>query len=376
MRHPSGAPASVLHHLPSHLMASKRNRTIVGLDIEPSHLAAAEATVNGRVAVQRAAVGTLAPGIVRDGEVADVEGLSAALKEFFSAHKLSRRVRLGVANQRIVVRTIELPPVSDPRELDAAVRFQAQDNIPMPLDQAVLDYQPLGRVQNEQGERLRVVLVAARRDMIERLVSAARGAGLRPEGIDLSAFAMIRALETGGVVAPEPGLTPGGTLYVNVAGMTNLAIAAGSACHFTRVAAVGIDTLVAELAERRGLTLEHAEQWLSHVGLEAPVDAIEGEPEIVSDARAVLAAGVDRIVDEVRNSLDFYAGQGASVIVERAVITGQALGIPGFVEQLAASVSIPVEAGQVAEAQPGVLNGVDAARVTVAAGLSVAKGPS
>lgn len=357
-------------------MASKRNRTIVGLDIEPSHLAAAEATVNGRVSVQRAAVAPLAPGLVRDGEVADVEGLAAALKDFFAANSLGRRVRLGVANQRIVVRTVELPPVSDPRELDAAVRFQAQDNIPMPLDQAVLDYQPLGRVETSQGDRLRVVLVAARRDMIERLVAAARGAGLRPEGIDLSAFAMIRALSPGGAATPEDGTATPGTLYVNAGGMTNLAIAAGSACHFTRVAVAGVDTMVAELAERRGLTLEHSEQWLNHTGLDAPVDTIEGDPEIVADARSVLAAGADRIVDEIRNSLDFYAGQGASVMVERAVITGSAVSIPGFVSQLATGVSIPVESGKVAEAQAGALHGVDPGRVTVAAGLAVKEGPA
>ncbi|MDX6698279.1 MAG: type pilus assembly protein PilM [Solirubrobacteraceae bacterium] len=351
-------------------MASKRNRTIVGLDIEPSHVSAAEATVNGRVAVQRAAVGALPPGLMRDGEVTDVEGLSAALKDFFAAHKLGRRVRLGVANQRIVVRLIELPPVDDPRELDAVVRFQAQDNIPMPLDQAVLDYQPLGRVETPQGDRLRVVLVAARRDMIDRLVEAVRGAGLRPEGIDLSAFAMIRALGGGTDFATAPGEVVAGTLYVNVAGMTNLAIAAGSACHFTRVAAVGVDTMVAELSERRGLTLEHSEQWLGHVGLESPVDTVEGDPEIVSEARSVLAAGADRIVDEIRNSLDFYAGQGASVTVGRAVITGPAVSIPGFVSQLGSGVTVPVESGVVAEAQPGALHGVDPARVTVAAGLS------
>ena len=74
------------------------------------------------------------------------------------------------------------------------MRFQAQDQIPMPLDQAVLDFQPLGIVETAEGPRQRVVLVAARRDMVERVLAAVRAAGLRPEGIDLSAFAMIRAL--------------------------------------------------------------------------------------------------------------------------------------------------------------------------------------
>jgi type IV pilus assembly protein PilM len=276
-------------------------------------------------------------------------------------------VRLGVANQRIVVRTLDLPPIEGDAELDAAVRFQAQENIPMPLDQAVLDYQPLGMVESGQGPRLRVVLVAARRDMIDRLLAAARGAGLRPEGIDLSAFAMVRALAPG--MGAEGEL--GGTLYVNVGGMTNLAIANGRACSFTRVATVGLDTLVAELAERCGLTLEHAEQWLGHVGLAAPVDSLEGDPAIVESARGVLAAGVDRIVDEVRNSLDFYSTQGVVTAVERAVVTGPAVAVPGFVDQLGSGLSVPLEAGAVAEAQPGALEGVDPARVTVAAGLSV-----
>jgi type IV pilus assembly protein PilM len=354
-------------------MARTRTKTVIGLDIEPSHLAAAEASVNGRVTVQRAAVAPLAPGIVRDGEVADGEALSAALKQFFADHNLPKRVRLGVANQRIVVRLMELPPLEPGNELDAAVRFQAQENIPMPLDQAVLDYQPLGRVESEQGERLRVMLVAARRDMIDRLLVAARGAGLRPEGIDLSAFAMIRALGPGPAEVADPDATQGGALYVNVADMTNLAIASGAACHFTRVAAVGVGSMVAELAERRGLTLEHAEQWLSHVGLSTPLEAVEGDPEIVTEARSVLAAGADRIIDEVRNSLDFYATQGGAVVVERVVVSGSAVAVPGFVEQLGHGVTLPVEAGVVAEARPGALGSIDATRVAVAAGLSVAE---
>jgi type IV pilus assembly protein PilM len=353
-------------------MARKAPRTVIGLDIEPSHIAAAEATVNGRVTVQRAAVTPLAPGVVRDGEVSDVDALAATLKDFFAENKLGKRVRLGVANQRIVVRTIELPMLPPGPELDAAVRFQAQENIPMPLDQAVLDYQSLGQVQTEQGDRLRVVLVAARRDMIDRMISAARGAGLKPEGIDLSAFAMIRALGPGPAELAD-GTAGSGTLYVNVGGLTNLAIAHGSACHFTRVAAVGVASMASELAERRGLTLEHSDQWLRHVGLSTPVDSIEGDPEIVSDARSVLVAGVDRIVDEVRNSLDFYSSQGGAVVVERAVITGSAVGIPGLVDQVGSSVTIPVEASVVAEAQAGALHGVDAADVTVAAGLSVSE---
>lgn len=345
--------------------ARTAGRTVVGLDIEPGFVAAVQARVGGgeRVRIERAAAMPLGPGIVRDGEVADPAALAEALRELFRAHKLGRRVRIGVANQRIVVRTVDLPPLGDAKEIAAAVRFHAQDHIPMPLEQAVLEHQSLGLVDTAEGQRTRVVLVAARRDMVERLHAAAKQAGLRPAGIDLAAFAMIRALHRGG--------EGGATLYVSIGGVTNLALAEGATCVFTRVAPGGVEALAAELAERRGLTLEHARQWLAHVGLEAELDAIEGDREIVEQARSVLVDGARRIADEVRNSLDFHRAQAGALAAERAVVTGPAVAIPGFCAQLGAAIGLPVEAGAVEEARPGACGGIDGGRLTVAAGLAI-----
>ena len=356
--------------------ARTQRRSVVGLDIEPSFLAAAEVSVKGAIAVERAATAPLEPGVMRDGEVTDVEGLAEALKPFFADHSLGKRVRLGVANQRIVVRTIDVPNLSDPKELAAAVRFQAQEHIPMPLDLAVLDFQPLGQVDTEQGPRARVMLVAARRDMVDRLLEAVRRAGLRPEGVDLSAFAMIRALDKSPAAPSGEGEDTGETrassvLYVSVGGLTNLAIAERGICRFTRVAAGGLEGMVAQLSERRGLTLEHSRQWLNHVGLSAPVEQIEGDAEIVTEARTVLSDGVRRIADDVRNSIDYYRAQESAVSVEEAVLTGAAVGVPGFTEQLASDLGMSVTAGVVAEAHPGTVPLEDAGRLTVAAGLAV-----
>jgi type IV pilus assembly protein PilM len=344
------------------------SRNVVGLDIEPGLIAAAEVRVNGVVAVERAATAPLDPGVMRDGEVADPTSLAEALKAFFAEHKLARRVRVGVANQRIVMRTLDLPKIEDAKDLEAAVRFQAQEHIPMRLDQAILDFHSLGSVTTDEGERTRVVLVAARRDMIQRLLDAIRGAGLRPAGIDLSAFAVIRALGDHSVGGDNGEGGP--ALYVNVAGMTNLAIAEGTMCRFTRVASGGWEAMVEALAERRGLTFEHSRQWLGHVGLTDPVEAIEGDAEIVTEAREILADGTRRVADEVRNSLDYYR-QETSVSVGRAVLTGPAVGVRGFAEQLSADLGVPVESRVVAEARPGAMAGIDPGLVTVAAGLAV-----
>lgn len=340
-------------------------KTIVGLEIEPSHLAAAEVRTD-TAAVEKAATTMLAPGVMRDGEVVDVDALAEALKVFFRDNKLSRNVRLGVANQRIVVRTLDAPPLQD-KELAAAVRFEAQNLIPMPLDQAVLDFQVLGPVETEEGPRTRVILIAARRDMVERLVSATRRAGLRPVGIDLSAFAMIRAL------APAAGLgsSGGAVLYVNVAGLTNIAVAHGFTCLFTRTVAGGYDGLAGELAERCGLTLQHARQWLVHVGLITPTTELSGDEAIVAEARTVLSDGVRRIADEARNSLDFYRAAPDALPVEEAVLCGPAVSVPGFVEELGVRIGVPVREGAVAEAHPGALNDAEADRMAIAAGLAL-----
>lgn len=359
-------------------LPTRRPRSIVGLDIEPGYVAAAEVAGPGG-AVERAATAPLAPGLIRDGEVVDVDALAEALRAFFKEHGLGKRVRLGVANQRIVVRTLDLPRIEDRKELDAAVRFQAQEQVPMPLEQAVLDFQSMGVVDTPEGPRTRVVLVAARRDMIERLLAAARQAGLRPAGIDLSAFAMVRALqESAGEPAADADAEAGGTavegqatLYVCVGGMTNLALAERSRCVFTRVVAGGTETMAQELAERRGLTLEHAHQWLVHVGLVTPVDDVEGDPAIVSEARAVLGEGVRRIGDEIRNSLDFYRMQDGAIPVGDAVLTGPAAAVEGFADGLGHQISLPMRLGLVAEARPGALSGIDAGRLAVAAGLTV-----
>ena len=103
-------------------------------------------------------------------------------------------MRIGVANQRTVMRTLELPPLFDRKELDAAVRFQAEDQVPMPLAGAVIDFHPLGCRRHARGRAPARVRRGrpARHD--RTLLAAVRDAGLRPEGVDLSAFALIRSL--------------------------------------------------------------------------------------------------------------------------------------------------------------------------------------
>jgi len=420
---------------------------VVGLDIQPGYVAAVEASVNGVVSVQRAVGAPLPADTVREGEVLDEKLLADTLRELFRDGRMSRRVRVGLANQRTVVRIMELPPITDRKELMAAVNFQAADQIPMPLASAVLDFHPLGIVDTPSGKRQRVVVAAAQREMVERLVSAVTAAGLRPVGVDLSAFAMIRALHRGsedaelesaasdatetlglpgssdrdpaatdegasvgdtgstsaagsdpphasaidaidGLSRPNDGgaasqaggpanATPDGavatgqggrTLYLNVGGLTNLAIAEGVTCRFTRTVGGGLEAMASQLAERQSIALAEARALLSEVDLTASPDG--SDPARV-DADAVMRTGVREIAGEVRNSLDFHRAQESGGAVEDVILSGTCLEISGFAAALESELGHRVRRRVVALGRGGDFESVPAERLTIAAGLAV-----
>jgi type IV pilus assembly protein PilM len=402
---------------------------VTGLDIQPGFVAAVHARVNGSIVAERAASIALGADTIRDGEVMDELALTEALRELFASSGLGKRVRIGVANQRTVLRTLELPPVTDAKELAAAVGFQAQDQVPMPLNNAVLDFHPLGIIDTPAGPRQRVVLVAAQRDMVERLLSAVRAAGLTPEGVDLSAFALIRSL-----YRHDPEQT-GRVLYLNVDGLTNLAIAEGTVCRFTRVVGGGLEGMASELAERRGITLADARVRIAEADLSIPAPADEPaqaeepvaieEPELApeeaadepqddvglspeehaqreqemgftelahaapvssesvaapqaataADVWAVLENGVREISGEVRNSLDFHRSQDGGGEVSHVVLSGAAQEIPGFTEALQLSLGVEVRPVTVGVVDDSVAASVSPHRLAVATGLAAAEAP-
>jgi type IV pilus assembly protein PilM len=362
------------------LTRKKKGEGAVGLDIEAGSIAAAEVNGNGSAQIAAMAIEPLAPGAFREGEVADADSVVEALKALFARHKLSKRVRLGIGNQRVVVRMLRLPAIENPKELAAAVRFQAQAQIPMPLDQAMIEHQVVGGVPAEEGmaPRIDVVVAAARRDMVASFVEPLRRAGLEPVGVDLSAFGMIRALagvggaEDGENGVAEPGLVARpeeAVLYCNVGDVMNLAVARGRACLFTRVSNAGLAGIVGRLASDRGLSPEHATQWLSHVGLERPAGEIEGDPETVADARRTLQGGVGGLVDELRLSLDYYRAQEGAVPVGRIVLCGPGSAIPGLAARMEEGLGLPIDV-----TRPPALAGYEedvAARLTLPYGLAL-----
>jgi len=350
------------------LATKKKTPTVVGLDFETGSIAATEVRGNGERAVGRTAIAPLPPGVVNGGEVRDSEQLAGSLRELFAHHKLSKSVRLGIANQRVVVRTIQLPLIEDPAELDSAVRFRAQDEIPMPLDQAVLDHRVLAKRNGPDGDRqMEVLAVAARRDMVISLLEPLRKAGLAPVGIDLSAFGMIRALSAG---TPPMGESAATTLYCHLGDVTNLAVSRDGECIFTRVAPYGLEDMAERLSERDGMSMDEARDHLLEVGLEESLDLFEEDGDAsAATAREVLTEGAGKLVDALRMSLDYYGAQEGVPSIERVVLCGLGSTLPGLPERIEQGLGL----GIVAESPAGLshLDSEDAARLTVSYGLAL-----
>jgi type IV pilus assembly protein PilM len=294
-------------------------RGTVGLDIDGRFLAAVDADGDR---ITSAASVELPDGLVRDGEVVDSDGLSEAIKEFAAKTGISRNVRLGVANQQIVVRLVELPRIENHTEREAAIRFQAAEAIAMPLDEAVLDHQVASYIPSADGtERMQVVLVAARRAMIDSYVESVRKAGLKPEGIDLDAFALVRVLARNAPAAEDA------RVFCHLAGVANLAIAVGDSCLFTR-----------------------------------PLSTAWDEDQAAS-----------RLADEIRLSIDYYMAQAGARAVADVMLSGPGSHEEGFVNELEVYLGLPTQVADPLGGLDGsaIQAGEDPRRYTVAAGLSL-----
>jgi type IV pilus assembly protein PilM len=296
----------------------------IGLDIGTSAVRAARVvSTRGRPALAAFGQVALPPGAVADGEIQDAGAVSEAIAQLWKRARLrSKRAILGVANQRVVVRQVELPYL-DEKEFRASLSFQVADHIPMPVDAAELDFQILDDYVADNDEHMmRVLLVAAATDMIETFVSVAAEAGVRPVGVDLSPLAAARAVSP--AARGEAGVA-GAEAVVDVgAGVTNVIVHHNGEPRFVRILTLGGDDPTNALAEHLGISFEEAEALKLDLG--RGVGSAESQ--------RVLRARVDDLVEEIRGSLDYYSSQEEAEPIGSVILTGGGALTPGLVARL------------------------------------------
>jgi type IV pilus assembly protein PilM len=327
--------------------AQKRAKRVVGLKIGASQLAAARIVNNGQPELVQVAREDLAAGMIVGGELREPDLLADALRSFFRKNKLPRTgVRLGIANNRIGVRIFEIAGIDDPKALENAIRFRAQEALPIPIEEAVLDYHVLSERVDDDGQKVRrILLVVAYRELIDRYVAACKKAGIRLAGIDLEAFALLRAL--GDAPAGDDDAPADAALVVVSIGhdRSTFAVSDGRVCEFTRVLDWGGQTLDVAIARELNVAPSEAAPFKRELSLAAP-NVPEGLTQEQADsAREAVRRQLQTFARELVSSLQVYQNQPGSLGIGEILITGGTAGLPGLAEELQRLMGVRVAVG-------------------------------
>jgi type IV pilus assembly protein PilM len=363
-------------------------RTRIGVDVGSTAVRVAEVAAGEIPVIVRAAQVPLPPGVVEAGEVRQPEVVAEALRELWSkAGVKSKQVHLGVGNQRVVVRELALPWLPE-KELRDTLGFQVQEFIPMASEEAVLDFDPLGEMDQGGRRMVRILLVAAHKPMVNALVEAALAAKLDPQGIDLTPFAVIRAVGAG-----DDGLdldSSGDEAIVDIgAQVTSICVHDRGVSRFVRMLPSGGRDITLALASGLGVDDEMAERLkrgerfggiadavpavgspadgAPAVQLPPPADALPvdtlptdtlpvGAPRGVAgvladpaEVRDLALARAGSFVDEVRSSLEFYTAQMPNAQIGRVLVVGGGSRLDGLLELLQERLPVPVDRGRLFE---------------------------
>lgn len=300
----------------------------IGVDVGSTGVRAAELAMRSvPPQLVRVAQVPMPEGAVSNGEIRDPALVADALRELWSRGKFrSRDVVLGVANQRVVVREVALPWLSD-KELRESLPFQVQEFVPIPLEEAVLDFHVLEEFEREGRRMVRILLVAAQKGMIQQIVQAAEAAKLRPVGLDLVPFAIVRSVGSieGSGLAESDG---GDEAIVDIgADTTSICVHAWGVPRFVRILPSGGRDVTQAVARAIGVTEEEAEQIKR--------DGRSGlDSENYEQASQAAVSRAAAFADDIRSSLDFYQSQMPGAKIGRVLLTGGGSKLEGLQRML------------------------------------------
>jgi type IV pilus assembly protein PilM len=320
---------------------------IVGLKLGATGMRAAHVANNGGKKLLRIAQAPLPSGVIDGGEVRDPTALGEALTAFFATNGLPKKgVRLGLATSRIGVRVIEVAGIEDERQLENAIGFRAHEMLSIPIDEAVIDYHILSSEVGDDGAvTRRILVVVAYRDSVARYLAAADAADIQVVGIDLEAFALLRAVADPQTHDLGEDSTAVAALTVVSVGheRTTLAVSDGTVCEFARVIEWGGAAIGSAIARALKLAPSEGDELVQSLSLEEDGEGVAGLP--AGQAREVLEAAryeLQALVRELLSSLRFYQSQPGSLPIGEILLAGGTSSIPGFAAELGRELGIQV----------------------------------
>jgi type IV pilus assembly protein PilM len=301
--------------------------TLVGLDIGSTSIRAVEATLaKDRPVINNFGQAFLPPGTVTAGVIKDDRAVTAALRQLWTSHAFTTKdVVLGVTHQQVIVRQIDIANLPT-KELHQALPFLVRDVLPIPVDEALLDFYPLEKVSRSKsgGETVKGLLIAVPKAPVLDTVRAVENAGLHVAHVDLACFAALRA---------SAHLAHDTEALIDIGSNgTNIIVHTDGTPKIVRSIPRGGAEITKMIATRLGLSDSDAEKVKCRVGLR------RGESD---EGAEVVEEAIRPLITEIRSSFNYFAQSFPGERVQRLALVGGAALLPGLPEALTADLGIP-----------------------------------
>jgi type IV pilus assembly protein PilM len=307
--------------------------SIIGLDIGSSSVKAVELTAKAKgIELQHVGVAQLPPEAIVQGAFLNSSAIVEAIREAVDgAGTRTKNVATAVSGHSLIVKKISLPSMTRD-ELEESIRWEAEQYIPFDINEVNLDFQILNSGETEG--QMDVLLVAAKKDLIDDYVNVVREAGLHPAVLDVEAFAVENAFEANCESAPDEVVA----LADIGAQVVNINVIANGIPAFTRDISTGGSVYTEEIQKALSVSWEEAERI--KIGGSASEQSQEVVPQEVEQA---IQSVTETVTGEISRSLDFFAATAAESRISRIVLTGGGSRISGLDAAFQAKTNIPVE---------------------------------
>ena len=301
--------------------------TLVGLDIGSTSIRAVEATINkDRPTINNFGQVFLPPGTVVGGVVKDPKAVTAALRQLWLSFAFTaKNVVLGVTHQQVIVRELDVANLP-PKELRQALPYLVRDVLPLPVEQALLDFYPLEKAGKGKGaaDTVHGLLIAAPKEAVIDTVHAVENAGLHVQDVDLACFAAMRA---------SAHLAGDNEALVDIgANGTNIIVHRDGTPKIVRTVPRGGAEVTKMVATRLGLTNAEAETVKCRVGLRT---------EESEEGAQVVGEAIRPLINEIRGSFHYFSTSHPGQHVQRLALVGGAALLPGLAERLTEELGVP-----------------------------------
>ena len=309
-----------------------KNQSAIGLDIGSNTIKLVQLKrSNQGLSLENFAITELAPEAIYEGGIHDTTEVANTLQKLISDLQIkSKQVAISIGGHSVIVKKITLPAMTD-EELAESINWEADHYIPYDLVDVYLDYQIL-QVRADQGQ-MDVMLVAAKREVVDQYVNVVRQAGLKPVVVDTDCFAMQNSFEIN-YQLPQDELIC--LIHIGAENL-NINVISYGINTFTRDLQLGGDSYTREIQKQMGTSYQEAEAYKlgGRYG--------GGNQIIPQEVQRILVMMSEQIASEINRSLEFHLATSGENRFSKIYISGGATKLSTLVDEIAKRTNTPVE---------------------------------